>query len=168
MEGFGDIYDTGSNSYNVYRNKPENLDEKTWSNAIEGEVRGEFFELLNLNYFSSKAQKKYHREKEIVLKSLKALFFEKCPNAALGDSGQIYLFYPVGEDSFYVYTMADGELGFVGAGTVCIITPKNENVLYVFHQKLKSDVVTVEEISIGKIDKAIKNNHLIKYKTKTL
>ena len=64
--------------------------------------------------------------------------------------------------------MAGGELGFVGDGTVCITTPKNENVLYVFHQKLKSDIVTAEEISIGKIDKAIKNNHLIKYKTETL
>jgi len=168
MECFGDIYDTCKNSYNIYGDKPKNLDEKIWSNAIEYEVRGEFFDFINLSYFSSKAQRKFHREKEIIEKSLKALYFEKCPKAELEKSGQICLFYPVGEDSFFAYTMAGGELGFVGAGTVCIITPKNENVLYVFHQKLKTDIVTVEEISIGKIDKAIKNNHLIKYKTKTL
>jgi len=164
MENLLEIYEDDNKSWSVYGPKPKELDNKIWSGAIEHEVKNEFIDFFDISRLEPKAQEKYYREKEIIFKSLKVLLFSTCPTATIGKSGQIYLFYPVGEHSGFAYTMADGEFGFVGAGTVCIITPKNENVLYIFHQKLGSDIYNVNEISIGKIDKAINTNNWISIK----
>jgi hypothetical protein len=171
MDNLVDIFENENKDWSVYGQKPKYLDGKIWSKAIEYEVIGECFDFFNPVKLTNKAQGKYNNEKEIILKSLKAIFFNTCPYATLGKSGQIYLFFPSDVNTSYVYTMADGELSFVGTGTVCIITPKNENVLYIIHQKLgynNLEKYYIRELSVGKINKAITQDRRINIEHKKL
>jgi hypothetical protein len=157
-----DLFEDENKGWSVYGHKPNALDDETWSAAIEYEVMSNYFDFFNLEKLSKKAKNNFEKQKNIILKSFKTIFFDTCPKATIGKSGQIYLFYPYSKDSLYIHTLDSyGELAFVGGGTVCIITPKNENVLYVIYKKLNHDSHIIKEISMAKLDDAIKNGYCL-------
>lgn len=147
---------------NVYGLKPFELDDKIWSKEIENEVLSNYFMHMDFRIMSKKAENNFNMQKNIILKSLKAIYFKTCPKVVVGNSGQIYLFFPYSNDARYIHTTdSKGELAFVGIGTVCVITPKNENILYVLFNKLDDEKHIVNEISFEKLEKAIKDDNLI-------
>lgn len=168
MENLVEFCENENKGWSVHGHKPDDLDERIWSGAIEYEVLSEWFDFFNLEKLNRKARKNFDRQKTIILKSLKAIFFDICPKAAFDQSGQIYLFYPYSEYSVFIHTLANGELGFVGNGTVCILTPQNENSLCVSYYNLNHNFRITKEISMAKMDDAIKNDYLIKMEKVTI